>query len=844
MRGVIFLFLAITAVQSWNTCVDEPFCDAIRNQETFSTFYLDSSLLSYDSSTFEATISNDDSDNVLTLTISAIEGNIFRVTIDDPLNPRQAVPQALDGEPTQVEIEVTLSDDNVQIAAGDSVASVQLSPLRISIYKEDKLILIINDQNKMVYTPGNDDLAVALDFTFPSATTAYGIPLHADSFELRSTGLGGLDPYRLYNVDHCCYVNYIQDSLYGAHPVFYAHGTEGTAAVFWLNAAQTFVDINKGEDQVQSYFISESGIVDIFVLTGPTFSTAISQYISLTGKAPLPQAFALGYHQSRWSYLTQDDAEEVVQELDNGDFPFDAIWFDVDYMDEKRSFTWNYSAFPDPVGMQEYINSTGRKVILIIDPHYKVEEGYYVYDVAAANGYFVKYANGSDFQAEGWPELSSWWDFIDPEAAEYYSTLYSMESFANTTDIVYVWNDMNEPEIFDGFERSWTRSLVYHTGATIPNTDVHNIYGLCQVRSTYNGFLARYENKKRPFLLSRSHFSGSQRYTATWTGDNNSTWDHLQISYPMCLSMSVVGMSFCGADVGGFAGNLTDELYQRWYQAGAWLPFFRAHTNQYYERREPYLYAEDVQVRIRNALRQRYSHLPLWYTLFYEQERSGEPVVRPLVYHYPTDANTFSIDEAFLVGSDVLVQPVSEEGAETVSIYLPGGEDELWYDIDNNEVHSGTGYITVDVTLDSVPVYYRGGSIISRKDTPRSSSVAMTSDPYTIYVFLNSNSEASGTLYIDDYESFEYRNSVYNYYRLESTGSDLTVSKIDEDADYPDGALVIESIVVYGGSADVKGARVGDNTYSVTYGKDNAYFRIDNLNLIVNMNQNSRINFV
>lgn len=844
MKVVLIILLAATAVKSWNTCADEPFCDTIRNQETYLSFFLDSSFLSYDNNVFEAVLGNENSADTLTLTIYAIENGIFRITVDDPANPRQAVSQALDGDPVQVSIDVSIDSDVISISSDGNVASVQLSPFKISVFKDEKLILVINEQEKLVITPGEDDLSVALDFTFPNATTAYGIPLHAESLELQSTNPGGLDPYRLYNVDHCCYDNYIQDSLYGAEPVLYAHSTEGTAAVFWLNAAQTFVDINKDGNEVQSYFISESGIIDIFVLTGPTFKTAVAQYVSLTGKAPLPQIFSLGYHQSRWSYLTQEDAETVVQELDNGDFPFDAIWFDVDYMDDKKSFTWNYTAFPDPVAMQESIGSTGRKVILIIEPHYKVEEGYFAYDIAVANGYFVKYANGTDFQAEGWPGLSSWWDFINPEAAELFSTFYSKEIFANTTDIVHVWNDLNEPEVFDGEERSWTRSLVYHNGGSIPNTDVHNIYGLSQVRASYSGLVARYENTKRPFLLSRSHFSGSQRYAAVWTGDNNSTWEHLQISFPMCLNLAISGISFCGADIGGFAGNLTEELYQRWYQAGAWLPFYRAHTNQYYERREPYLYGEDVQTRIRDALRQRYYHIPLWYTLFYEHERFGDPVIRPLVYEYPSDGNTHSIDNQWLVGPNVLVRPVAEEGATSVDVYLPGGQAQVWYDIANNVAHYGDAYISVDVTMDSLPVYYRGGSVIARKEVHRASTTQMASDAYTFYIFFNTTYGAYGTLYIDDSESFEYRDNVYNYYKLESDASSIRFSKIDEDANYSTGLFLIDHVHVYRPPINVREAVVDNKRYPVSYAENNLYFTISNLNMVVDVNENARIDFV
>lgn len=169
--------------------------------------------------------------------------------------------------------------------------------------------------------------------------------------------------------------------------------------------------------------------------------------------------------------------------------------------------------------------------------------------------------------------------------------------------------------------------------------------------ATYQGLLNRANNKLRPFVLTRAHFAGAQRYAAVWTGDNAAEWSHLAISLPMCLSEAMGGISFCGADIGGFFNNPDEELLQRWYQTGAWLPFYRAHAHIDTKRREPYLYSQDVRTRIRNALRQRYVHLPVWYTLFWEHYRTGDPVIRPLVYEYPTQTDVFDIDDEILVGN-------------------------------------------------------------------------------------------------------------------------------------------------------------------------------------------------
>lgn len=255
--------------------------------------------------------------------------------------------------------------------------------------------------------------------------------------------------------------------------------------------------------------------------------------------APVPQYFALGYHQSRYSYMTQDDVETVVKEFDNHNFPLDVIWLDIDYTDGKRYFTWHPENFSDPIGLQQFLNSTGRKLVGIIDPHYYVEKGYFVWDEAEAAGYFVKNANGESYQGECWPGISSWIDYFNPEARAYYAGLFAFDRFNGSTEIMHIWNDMNEPAVFEGYEGSMPKDNIHYGGWT--HRDVHNQYGFYQTMGTYQGMIDRLDGKQRPFILTRSHFAGSQRYTAIWTGDSGTSWEQLKISLPMCLNSALGG---------------------------------------------------------------------------------------------------------------------------------------------------------------------------------------------------------------------------------------------------------------------------------------------------------------
>lgn len=405
-KCVFLLALACLDTQAWYTCEQKPFCDKIRSQQDGSSpFVIDGDTIKISDDALEADILNTETNSRLKLTFYALEDNTFRLFVDDPKLPRYSPKIALDGEPAKVtfrNVRQTEENDEISIENGKSRAVLTTNPFKIEVFRENDLVTVVNGRKRFVFNSG-DDLAIALDVSFPQAQRLYGIPEHAENLALKTTGPGVLDPYRLFNVDYAAYKVGSRESLYGAVPVLYAHNTKRTSGIFWLNSAQTFVDIDNGEDSCGALFISESGVVDLFIFTGPTLEASVQQYARLTGTAPLPQYFAIAFHQSRYSYMSQNDLETVVSEFDKHDFPLDVMWLDIDYTDQKKYFTWDNEQFPNPIGMQDYLNSTGRKLVVIIDPHFKVEKGYFLYDEATEKGYFVKNPDGSDFQGNCWP---------------------------------------------------------------------------------------------------------------------------------------------------------------------------------------------------------------------------------------------------------------------------------------------------------------------------------------------------------------------------------------------------------------------------------------------------------
>ncbi|EEB17338.1 Neutral alpha-glucosidase AB precursor, putative [Pediculus humanus corporis] len=677
-------------------------------------------------------------------------------------------------------------------------------------------------------TKPNGPEAVALDFSFPQAVVAYGLPEHADSFALKSSK--GSDPYRLYNLDVFEYELNSKMALYAGVPLLFAHGPESTTGVFWLNAAETWIDVmSKGDQNVLSsivnlvsgstskseidaHFMSESGIIDVFLLMGPSPDDVLKQYASLTGTSPLPQMFSLAYHQSRWNYNDEEDVRNVVQKFDDYNLPMDAIWLDIEHADNKKYFTWDPVRFANPLEMTKNISDKGRKLVVIVDPHIKRDVGYFLHNDAEANGYYVKNPDGKDYEGWCWPGSSSYLDFLNPAVREYYSNRYLLENYKGSTLDTYIWNDMNEPSVFNGPEITMPKDVIHHGGWE--HRHIHNIYGFLHTMSTYEGLLKRSEGKLRPFILTRAGFAGSQRYVSIWTGDNMAEWDHLKATIPMCLSLSISGLVLCGADVGGFFGNPEPELFARWFQAGAFQPFFRAHSHIDTKRREPWSMDQVVTDVIRGALRKRYSYLPFWYTLMYEHENTASSVMRPLWMEFPKEEAVYGIEDEYLLGKSLLVHPVTDKGATSVNVYFPG-VNEVWYDSDTYEKFDQNGFVKVPVDLEKIPVFIRGGSIIPKKERIRRASSLMRDDPYTLVVALDAQGKASGKLYIDDEQSFEYREGKFAYLSLEYKNNKLISRNLNDKFEFKSKAW-LERVLIVGFNGSSKRAEINHSGNSAS----------------------------
>eukprot|EP00934_Nitzschia_sp_Nitz4_P003551 Nitzschia sp. Nitz4//scaffold3_size479765//102873//106087//NITZ4_000042-RA/size479765-augustus-gene-0.27-mRNA-1//-1//CDS//3329550584//3541//frame0 len=684
-------------------------------------------------------------------------------------------------------------------------------------------------------------MSVGADLNFPQSNHLYGIPEHASATMLKNTageGASYKDPFRLYNLDVFEYDLDVPMALYGAVPLVVSQSVAtGTSAAFWFNPTETFVDVQDDPSigGKSTHWMSESGIIDLFLLPGPNPAELYRQYSKLTGVLELPPMFSLGYHQCRWNYNSEQDVDNVHSKFEELDYPYDVLWLDIEHTNGKRYFTWDKQTFPTPKKMQEKLWSQGRRMVTIVDPHVKRDDHYFIHKEATAKGLYIKDNSGNkDYDGWCWPGSSSYLDFTNAKARKWWAEQFSYDKYKGSTPSLFTWNDMNEPSVFNGPEVSMQKDLRNIDG--VEHREWHNLFGMLFHRSTGEGLIARNPgNNERPFVLSRSFFAGTQRYGAIWTGDNAAQWSHLEIATPMLLSLNVGAISFVGADVGGFFGDTTAELMTRWMQAGSYTPFFRGHAHHDAKRREPWMFDEATLGRLRSAAMARYALLPYWYTVFAEAGRTGMPIMRTMWMQYPYTEALFSIDDQYLVGADLMVKPVTAAGVVETKVKFP--TDDVWYDAESLVEVSSQGNPAsysenvVPSDLDTIPVFQRGGSIIPRKLRLRRSSHMMVNDPYTLYVALDANKKAAGELYMDDETTFNHK--LKDEYALAKFEADLSTSQISTLKNAPEiglgwkgtvdslaGDFLVERIVIMGMKQAPASVDVGGTLLGFTYNMD------------------------
>ncbi len=670
--------------------------------------------------------------------VTALTDSILRVRVarggNYPEDASWAVPAAVRAERTAVQPAADGFTTNA--------LAVRLDPATLRLTVTDRAgKLIVADGPEPVHLDGT---GFTLRKALPIDEHIFGMGDKTGALDRRETTLTN------WNTDR---FTPAADPIYKSIPFYIGVGGEGGSyGLFLDNSWRSTFDFGHREDGVIS-FGSVDGPIDYYIIAGPSMADVVRRYTDLTGKAPMPPKWALGYQQSRWSYASDAEVRALAARFRKERFPIDVIWLDIDYQDQNRPFTVDAKTFPDMPKLVGDMGKDGIKLVAITDLHvaYLPNQGYAPYDSGAAGDHFVKQADGSLFVAPVWPGPSVFPDFTRTSTRAWWGGLYKdfiADGFAG------FWNDMNEPAVFETLTKTMPLDNLHRIDGdgfaprTASHAEIHNVYGMENSRATFEG-MERLRPNVRPFVMTRASFAGGQRYAVTWTGDNSSTWDHLRLSVQQLTSLGLSGFAYSGADVGGFIGGASPELLTRWIEVGAFTPVFRDHSMKDAPRAEPWVDGPAQLAIRRHYVEERYRLMPYLYALADLNHRTGDPLMRPLYYDYP---ETLKVDcdrsMTFALGRDLIVAgPGKPESPAAQEICLPpnGKFFDYW-----TGLAVAPGKIFEKPKLDRLPVYVRAGAIIPRQPLVQSTA-EIPPGPLSLDIY--PGEDCAGTLYADDGES-------------------------------------------------------------------------------------------
>lgn len=556
----------------------------------------------------------------------------------------------------------------------------------------------------------------------------------------------------------------------------------------------------------QTFWCAYGDSSEVFIIPGKPRDITRG-FAFLTGAPALPPLWALGFHQCRYSYKSQAEVMRIADEFAALRMPLESLWLDIDYMNGFRTFTVNTKLFPDLRGMTAGLAARGIKTVAINDPGIMIDENYGVFNRGLSNHAYVFLSEQSHdyFEGKVWPGYCYFPDFTDPWARQWWTDEYAR--FISNTGIQGHWNDMNEPSVFKSEVSTWRSFFMaqqYLEGTWSINFNIRNLYGLTMALSTYNA-LRQIEKDKRPFVLTRSGYPGAQRYAFIWTGDNSADWTMLGNSIKQVLSLGLCGMPWAGADIGGFRGVPDDELMARWLQVGVFYPFMRDHTDMGTRPQEPgaarFTNIHDIN---RKSLELRYRLLPYIYTAAYQASLDGTPIARPLFYDYGMDYA--AEDRHFLFGPAIVVSPVVKRKATNTTAVLPEG---AWTEYWSGRIYT-SGTHTLPVSLSNIPLFVKNGTLLPVYDMPLMNTEGLyTNRDVTWLIYPDSSGRASGTLYEDSGNGYEYEKGVYRLTEaaLEIKGSEALIT-IKRKGDFNPEAAQIFILPEGIKSARINGAKV------------------------------------
>lgn len=598
---------------------------------------------------------------------------------------------------------------------------------------------------------------------------------------------GGLDKanksYKMWNIDAAfdflhTFTRDDYDPTYVTIPFYISRYEDTFFGVLLDNPYSTFVHAGLkpgnisliptglGRNDLESVFAlgADDGLFELYVIPGPTLGDVVRRFARLTGRHEMPPLWALGYHQCRWGYKSAKELAEIADELAKHKIPTGAVWADIDYMEGYRVFTYNRKNYAekDRAKYFKHVNSTGMQLVTIIDPGVKEEPGYPIFDEGKKRDVFCKTPEDVPYIGYVWPGRTVFPDFTLPEGRAFWAKHIRRHL---ESGLAGIWNDMNDPSTgpVNLDDMRFQRGAIEHAA-------YHNQYGHLMAKATWDGFALKDPNQ-RPFILTRSGYTGTQKYCAIWTGDNDSNEGHLAMSIPMSINLALSGVSFNGPDVGGFAGNCPEDLMLTWMLAGALFPFFRNHSVINSRRQEPWAYSRRALSIIRNCILTRAKLLPYLYNQFESHWRTGDAVMRPVSYDFPGEKYE-RIGDQFLIGPSLMAAPFVRLDRNLRSVELPPG---WWFDLRSGDWVRGGHTISIRRGDDMV-LFVRDGAVLPCVDT---NSLFPQPDfrKVSFHVFCKQHG-ATAEYYEDDGATRDYQKGEFNRFAIRATkrGSELRMS--------------------------------------------------------------------
>lgn len=560
--------------------------------------------------------------------------------------------------------------------------------------------------------------------------------------------------YENWNTDIPSYSDR-EDPLYQSIPFFMGIHDKITYGIFLDNSYRSKFNFGASTDDQFSFFSAVNGEMNYYFFGASTIAGIIKGYTWLTGRMKLPPLWSLGYHQCRWGYYPESEFMSIAQKFRDKKIPCDGLWLDIDYMDAYKIFTWHPIRYPQPKKMIDNLHQMGYHVVTIVDPGIKIEKGYFAYDEGVNDDYFIKYPNGKFYTGSVWPGRCHFPDFTKETVRKWWGACFK---YLVEPGIDGFWNDMNEPS-------AWGQNIpdliqLDFDGNKATMAEAHNVYGLEMSRATFEG-TKQLMNGKRPFILTRAGFSGIQRYSAVWTGDNTATENDILMGVRLVNSMGLSGIAFTGADIGGFVDSPSRELFTRWLSVGVYTPFFRNHSEVNSRDQEPWAFGEEFEAIAKRMIESRYQLLPYIYSSFYESSQTGMPVARSLAINYTYDNNIYdwNYQNQYLFGAEILIAPLTSE-QQYGKVYLPEGK---WYRMSSGNSYTGPAEVIVDAPVWDLPVFVKASGIIPMQSVVQNTTEKPSSD-LELHIYYGTIAN-SFVYFEDDGETYNYENGKF-YKRL------------------------------------------------------------------------------